>query len=57
MRIAMIQALARWEPRITIDFTNSYITPDTSLPGYRVRIAFTINLNSSKQQLSFNLQV
>lgn len=56
MRVAMIQALARWEPRITVDFTNSYITPDTSLPGYQVRIAFSINLNSSKQQLSFNLR-
>jgi phage baseplate assembly protein W len=59
MQMAMIQALARWEPRITVDFGNSYITPDLTLPGYQVRIAFTINinLNSGPSTLSFNIQV
>jgi len=58
MQIAMIQALARWEPRITIDNTNSYVTPDFNLPGYRVRIAFSLNLNLSannSSSVSFNV--
>ena len=45
MQIAMIQAIARWEPRITVDFSNSFVTPDLTLPGYQVRIAFSLNLN------------
>jgi phage baseplate assembly protein W len=47
MQVAMIQALGRWEPRITIDNSNSYVTPNLSLPGYQVRIAFSLNLNLS----------
>jgi phage baseplate assembly protein W len=56
MKISMIQAIARWEPRINIDTSNSFIQPDFSLPGYNVRIAFDIPLSFLKQQtLSFNL--
>lgn len=56
MKISMIQAIARWEPRITVDTSQSFIQPDFSLPGYNVRIAFDIPLSFLKQQsLSFNL--
>jgi phage baseplate assembly protein W len=60
MQVAMIQAIGRWEPRITIDYSNSFVTPDNSLPGYQVRIAFSINLNlntnASPQAVSFSVQ-
>jgi phage baseplate assembly protein W len=53
MQIGMIQALARWEPRITVDVANSYVTPDLSLPGYQVQVAFMLNLTSQRQAVSF----
>jgi len=53
MQIGMLQALARWEPRITVDVANSYVTPDLSLPGYQVQIAFMLNLTSQRQAVSF----
>jgi len=57
MQIAQIQAIARWEPRITVDFSNSYINPNLSLPGYDVRIAFSLNLTSTKQNITFQVVV
>jgi len=56
MNLSTIQALQRWEPRISIDNSNSYINPDYGLPGYDVRIAFTVLLTSQKQQVTFQLQ-
>jgi phage baseplate assembly protein W len=55
MQIAMIQAIARWEPRINIDVSNSYVTPDMTLPGYQVRLAFTVGLTSARQAMSFTI--
>lgn len=55
MNVAMIQALQRWEPRITLDHSNSYVSPDLTLPGYQVRIAFTINLNLQPSAVSFSV--
>lgn len=39
MRISMIQAIARWEPRIILDYSNTSIEVDYRLPGYLVKIA------------------
>lgn len=55
MNLATIQALQRWEPRITIDTSGSFILPDFSLPGYNVRIAYTLNLTGQRQAVAFNL--
>lgn len=55
MQISTIQAIQQWEPRITVDNSNSYVNPNYSLPGYDVRIAFTINLTSQKQSVNFQL--
>ncbi len=38
MRIAMIQAVARWEPRIVLDYSKTQIVADEALPGYYVYI-------------------
>lgn len=45
INISLLQALARWEPRITIDMSNSGVQPDFTLPGYQIRIAYSLNLN------------
>lgn len=55
IRIAFLQAIARWEPRITVDFSNSFVLADTSLPGYSVRIAYALNLNQKTSAIAFNL--
>jgi phage baseplate assembly protein W len=55
MNLSTIQALQRWEPRILIDNSNSYINPNYSLPGYDVRVAFTVLLTSQKSQVTFQL--
>jgi len=56
MQIAMIQAIARWEPRITIDFSNSYIMPDTSIQGYQVRISYALNISGKSASVQFSVQ-
>ena len=54
IQVAFLQAISRWEPRIKVDFTNSYVNADNTLPGYNVRIAFSLNLNSRPSAISFN---
>src|ERR1700688_4822363 len=44
MQMGMLQALARWEPRINVSLGSSYIIPDMTLPGYQVGISFTMGL-------------
>jgi len=51
MRIAMIQAIARWEPRIVLDYSNTFVQADQTLPGYQVRIAAYDAL--TKQPINF----
>lgn len=55
MEMFMIQAIDRWEPRITLDRFNTSITPDTSIPGYVVRIAFSMPGLSAPVQLQFQV--
>lgn len=54
MRIAMIQAIQRWEPRIQLDLSNTYIIPDVTLPGYRVRISGTEIISQSVIVIDFD---
>lgn len=42
METFMVQAIEKWEPRITLDLTNTSIVPDFNIPGYKVRIAFVM---------------
>lgn len=55
MQMSTVQAIQTWEPRIQIDVSNTYIVPNYSLPGYDVRIAFTLTLNGQKQSVKFQL--
>ena len=41
MWAAMIQAISKWEPRVQLDYTNTKVTPDLTIPGYRVVITGT----------------
>ncbi len=53
IRIGFIQALARWEPRITIDMANSYVNANFSAYGYDVCVAYSLNLNARPASTSF----
>ena len=39
MWISMIQSIAKWEPRIKLNYGQTSIIPDLSIPGYQVRIS------------------
>lgn len=54
MQITMLQAIARWEPRIVVDFATSFIRPDYNLPGYQVRISGIYT--RSKQPLTIDFE-
>lgn len=45
IRIGLLQAIQKWEPRITMDFSRSSVVPDYNLPGYKIKIVFTDNLS------------
>ncbi|EMI5828520.1 TPA: GPW/gp25 family protein [Escherichia coli] len=49
IQVGFIQAIARWEPRIQLDMSNTWVKPDMSLPGYQIRIAYNLNLNLDTQ--------
>src|SRR5271168_487865 len=53
MQMGMLQALAKWEPRIQVNMGSSYVTPDLTLPGYQVGIYFTMPLTSQRQAMTF----
>lgn len=55
MEMFMIEAIRKWEPRITLDRGSTDVTPDTSLPGYVVRIAFSMPGLSAPTQLQFTV--
>lgn len=40
----IIEAIERWETRVTIDYGRSTVTPDYDNNAYDVRMVFTINL-------------
>jgi phage baseplate assembly protein W len=54
MRIAMIQAIARWEPRLTLNYSQCSITPNLSIPGYEVRIVGVDTLSKTPLDIRFN---
>lgn len=59
MRMSMIQAIAKWEPRIKLNLAKTYISPDLNIPGYKVRISFTMlqSSDTSLQSIQFHFKV
>lgn len=53
IKLCFIQAIARWEPRIVLDMSQTNVTADQSLPGYDVNLAYTVILTSQKQSMTF----
>lgn len=57
MEILMIQSIRKWVPQIQLDTSSTRIDVDFSLPGYKVRIAFTTPFSSSSQQIKFDVNL
>lgn len=55
IRISLIQSINKWEPRIVLDYSGTSVLPDYTLPGYRVRLAFTVRLTGEIGEAVFNL--
>lgn len=53
IRLAIMQIFGRWEPRIDLDYRNTQVIPDYSLPGYRIRISGTFKLNKQYASVDF----
>lgn len=56
MWVSMIQAISRWEPRITLDNSGTSIVPDLTIPGYVVTIKGTDPISSQSISISFTAQ-
>ncbi len=57
MESMMLDSIEKWIPQISIDHANTRIEADTSLPGYRVRIAFSTPFSPDPQQVKFEVSV
>lgn len=57
METFMVKAIEKWEPRITIDLSNTAIIPDMTIPGYQVRIAFVMPNVPGLQNIAFQVPV
>ncbi len=54
MNIAMIHAIARWEPRIILDYSKTFVRANLNLPGYEVRISGLHTLTRQPITIQFN---
>lgn len=58
IEMLVFQDIVKWEPRIQIDHTSTYIQPDFSIPGYRIRIGLIFpNLPGVIPSIEFEVQV
>lgn len=57
MRIAMIQAIQRWEPRLILSQGRTSITADPTLPGYKVVINGFDSLTKIPINITFTEQL
>jgi len=53
IRLGLIQSIGRWESRITLDFSDTWVVPDFRIPGYKLRISYTINLTGAREMIEF----
>jgi phage baseplate assembly protein W len=57
MFIALVQSIALWEPRIALDYANTFVTPDLSIPGYNVQVSGIDTITKSPFTIQFQEQV
>lgn len=57
IRIAFIQAIQRWEPRIDLDMDRTAVIPDYSIAGYRIVIYYTLATTIDQGTATFLLNL
>jgi phage baseplate assembly protein W len=57
MKIFMVQSLEKYVPSISIDYGNTQIVADLTIPGYLVRLAFSSPYAGRIQTATFNMSV
>lgn len=55
IRINLIQAIERWEPRIDLIHNLTSVVPDYDIPGYRVRVGYIVRLTGASSSATFTL--
>ena len=51
------QAISRWEPRVRVGGSDITVIADPTLPGYTIRIYYTIMANSKTDDATFTLKI
>lgn len=55
IQVGFIQAIERWEPRISLDYNGTAVQPDFQIPGYRIRLSYTVNISQERGTQDFIL--
>ncbi len=56
LRVGLIQAINKWEPRIALDYSQTGVTPDFDLPGFRIRLTFSLILTGNVYSQEFTIR-
>lgn len=56
IRSSIVNALDKWEPRITVNASDIEVTPYASINGYKVRISFKVVGADSTETMTMLLQ-
>lgn len=56
IRSSIVNALDKWEPRVTVNASDIEVTPYTSINGYKVRITFKVVGSDSTESMTMLLQ-
>lgn len=56
IRSSIVNALDKWEPRVTVNASDIDVTPYPSINGYKVRISFKIVGSDSTETMTMLLQ-
>ena len=57
MRASLLQAVSKWEDRVRINANDIRITPDRSIPGYRITVHYRIRATEKDALAVFNLRL
>lgn len=56
INLGLIQAINRWEPRIALNYADTWVRPVMELPGFRIRLSFTLILTGTQHATEFSIR-
>ena len=57
IKSSLQQAITRWEPRVQVGVSDITVKADLTIPGYVIRIFYTIMANSKTDDATFTLKI